>query len=121
MATAIKGDVAFQAAGNNWTLVYDFNALCTIEEELEVGVAEIGEKLSSPGMIRAVFRIGLAAHHGAMSDLEAGRLIHDMGATAAAQIIGKAFQAAFPEASADGASAEGKAPRARSRGTGKRP
>lgn len=106
MATKIKGEIAFDAAGSKWTLVYDFNALCTIEEELDVKVDEVGERLNSPSMIRSIFRIGLAAHHGVMTDLEAGRLIHDMGAPAAAKVIGEAFQAAFP-APSDAPSAEG--------------
>lgn len=120
MAVTIKGEVGFRATGQSWTLVYDFNALCTIEEELEVDVADVGEKLSSPKMIRSIFRIGLAAHHGAMSDLEAGRLIHDMGAAEAAQVIAKAFQAAFPEAK-DGGGTEGNEPKTKSRGTGRKP
>jgi hypothetical protein len=114
MADAIKGEVGFAAAGQNWKLVYDFNALCTIEQELDVDVADVGDKLNSPVMIRSIFRIGLEAHHGVMSDLEAGRLIHAMGAPAAAEVIGKAFQAAFPEAGAgDDTSTGGKAPRKR--------
>lgn len=119
MANAIKGEVGFEAAGSKWTLVYDFNALCTIESELDVDVDDVGARLNSPTMIRSVFRIGLEAHHGAMSDIEAGRLIHDMGAPAAAQVIAQAFQAAFPDAA--GESAEGNAPKtARTRGTGPR-
>lgn len=118
MATKIKGEVSFPAAGSTWTLVYDFNALCSIEDELEVKIDDVGERLSSPSMIRSVFRIGLAAHHGVMTDLEAGRIIHDMGAAAAAQVIGEAFQAAFPPPAEPG-SAEGKAPAPRKRGTGR--
>jgi len=118
MANAIKGEIGFNAAGNDWTLVYDFNALCTIEQELEVDVADVGDKLASPTMIRSVFRIGLEAKHGAMSDLEAGRLIHDLGPPMAAELIGRGFQAAFPDASAAGASAEGKE-QPKSRGSGR--
>jgi hypothetical protein len=120
VAVAIKGEVGFKAADQNWTLVYDFNALCSIEEELEVDVANVATRLGSPSVIRSVFRIGLAAYHGAMSDIEAGRLIHDLGAQAAAEIIGKAFQAAFPEAAGDDQGAEGKAPRTKTKpGTGR--
>lgn len=116
MANAIKGEVSFPAAGKTWTLVYDFNALCTIESELAVDVASVGDRLASPSMIRSVFRIGLEARHGAISDIEAGNLIHDMGPDAAADVIARAFKAAFPDASA---SAEGKAqPRKKKLGTG---
>lgn len=118
MANGIKGEVGFKVAGSDWTLVYDFNALCTIEQELDVDVADVGTKLSSPSMIRSVFRIGLEAKHGGMSDLEAGRLIHDLGAQASAEVIGRAFQAAFPEAASADASAEGNAPTKRG-GTGR--
>ncbi|UYY60105.1 hypothetical protein [Sphingomonas sp. S2-65] len=120
MAETIKGEVAFKAADQNWKLVYDFNALCTIEEELEVDVADIGEQLSKPTMIRSIFRIGLAAHHGALSDLEAGRLIHDMGVAEAAQVVTKAFVAAFPEAKVVG-SAGGKAPAPKPKPAPKKP
>lgn len=117
MANAIKGEVGFSAAGQTWTLVYDFNALCTIENELAVDVASVGDRLASPSMIRSVFRIGLEARHGAISDVEAGNLIHDMGPDAAAEVIAKAFKAAFPEAAA---SAEGKAQPKKTRpGTGR--
>lgn len=109
MPNAIKGEVGFKVDGADFILVYDFNALCSIEQELEVDPTELGAKLSSPTTIRTVFRIGLAAHHGAMSDLEAGRLIQGLGMQAAGETIAKAFKAAFPEAD-DGASAEGKAP-----------
>ena len=116
MANAIKGEVAFKAAGGDFKLVYDFNALCSIEEELEVDPTELGAKLSSPGTIRTVFRIGLAAHHGAMTDLEAGRLIHSMGMQSAGETIAKAFKAAFPDADTT-ASTEGKAQRKKSGAT----
>lgn len=106
MANALKGEVSFAIEGNPFALVYDFNALCTIEQELEVDVASVGEKLNSPTMIRSIFRIGLEAKHGALSDIEAGRMIHALGVERAANLVGEAFAAAFP---APGESAEGKA------------
>ena len=119
MAATIKGEVGFKAAEQNWTLVFDFNALCTIEEDLEIDVADVGDRLGSPTMIRSIFRIGLAAHHGAMSDLEAGRLIHDLGVNEAAQLIARAFKAAFPEAKGDSEQAGNAKPK--NRGTGRKP
>ncbi|MEN2749232.1 hypothetical protein [Sphingomonas sp. T9W2] len=118
MANAIKGEVPFTAAGGSFMLLYDFNALCTIEQDLEIDVADIGSKLSSASMLRSVFRIGLEAHHGAMSDIEAGRLIHDLGVEQAGEIIGKAFKAAFPDAAkGDG---EGNVPAPKKPGTGRK-
>lgn len=117
MANATKGEIAFTAAGGSFTLLYDFNALCTIEQDLEIDVADVGSKLSSASMLRSVFRIGLEAHHGAMSDIEAGRLIHDLGVEQAGEVIGKAFKAAFPDAAPGGG--EGNGP-AKKPGTGRK-
>jgi hypothetical protein len=54
-----------------------------------------------------------------MSDLEAGRLIHDLGVNEAAQLIARAFKAAFPEAKDDSEQAGNAKPK--NRGTGRKP
>jgi hypothetical protein len=102
MANPIKGEVACMVGEHEYILLYDFNALCTIEVDLGVDVEQLGERLASPTMIRSIFRIGLEARHGLMSDLEAGNLIHQLGVQPAAELIAKAFQASFPEPSAEG-------------------
>jgi hypothetical protein len=96
-----KGEVTVKIDGETFTLVYDFNALCAIEEQLELDVAEMGEAIQSPSKMRSVFRIGLQAKHGSMTDLEAGNLIYRLGIREAAEAVGQAFQAAFPDPSAD--------------------
>jgi hypothetical protein len=116
MANPIKGEVACKIGEQEFILLYDFNALCTIEADLGVDVEQLGERLASPTMIRSIFRIGLEAKHGLMTDLEAGNLIHQLGVQPAAEVIAKAFQAAFPD---PGASAEGKAAIPKKPGTGK--
>jgi len=114
MANGTKGEVAFNAAGGGFTLVYDFNALCTIETELGIDPDQLGT-ISGPSMVRSVFRVGLDARHPGLTDMEAGRLIHDIGMEKAGELIATAFKAAFPDAKP--ASAEGKAPRAKKAGT----
>ena len=117
MANPIKGEVGFKIAGGDFVLAYDFNALCTLEEDLGVSVEEIGEKLSSVSSIRTIFRIGLEVHHGRMTDIEAGRMIHELTVPKAGELVVKAIQAAFPNASA-----EGKAnPTPKKAGTGPKP
>ena len=114
MANGTKGEVAFTAAGGSFTLVYDFNALCTIESELGIDPDQLGT-ISGPSMVRSVFRVGLDARHPGMTDLEAGHLIHEIGMEKAGELIADAFKAAFPDAKP--ASAEGKAPRSKKPGT----
>ena len=99
MANKLKGEVPFEACGEPFVLVMDFNAICSIDTELGIGIEEIGNRLAgSAPTIRSVFRIGLAAKHGELTDLEAGRLIGDIGPSRAAELLAEALTAAFPEA-----------------------
>lgn len=99
MANKLKGEVAFTAFETSFTLVMDFNALCSIDSELGIGINEIGARLAgSPATIRSVFRIGLETKHGAMTDLEAGRIIGEVGPARASELLAQAMTAAFPEA-----------------------
>lgn len=116
MANPLKGEVGFTVAGGDFVLAYDFNALCTLEEDLGVGVEEIGEKLNSVSSLRTVFRAGLEAKHGRMTDIEAGRMIHEVGVQKAGELVVKAIQGAFPAAST-----EGKAKAGAKAGTGPKP
>lgn len=52
MANPIKGEVACMVGEQEYILLYDFNALCTIEVDLGVDVEQLGERLASPTMIR---------------------------------------------------------------------
>jgi len=118
MANKLKGEVPFTACGSDFVLVMDFNALCAIDTELDIGIDEIGAKLAgSAPTIRSVFRIGLAAKHGEMTDLEAGRLIGDMGPTRAAELLAEALKAAFPEVQTPGNGAAPGKPAPRKPGT----
>lgn len=114
-----KGEVALKIGEQTFTLVYDFNALCAIEEQLQLDVAEMGEAIQSPAKMRSVFRIGLQANHGSMTDLEAGNLIHRFGIRQSAEAVGQAFQAAFPDPSKDG-EGNGRTGR-KTAGTGRKP
>ncbi|WP_066486129.1 hypothetical protein [Sphingomonas sp. CCH9-F2] len=102
MANPIKGEVGFSVGEGRFTLAYDFNALCTMEGDLDVSIEDVGTKMDSISAVRTMFRIGLEAHHGRLSDIEAGNLIHQLGLEEAGALITKAFQGAFPDASAGG-------------------
>lgn len=99
MANPIKGEVSFQASGEEFTLVFDFNALCTIEDEFDVEASRLDEVIGGrASAIRKIFRIGLSRHHPGMSDEKAGELIQAVGPTKAADMVTQAFARAFPEA-----------------------
>jgi hypothetical protein len=105
MANPIKGEVAFTANGAEYTLLFDFNALCEIEEEFGVSVTAIGDLLAGDNVkvtdIRRMFRIGLLRHHEGATLEETGDIITEVGPAKAGALIQEAFTKAFPAEVAD--------------------
>lgn len=101
MANAIKGEVSFLAGNKRYTLVFDFNAICNVEDTFDAPISEVGEKLTG-GMrakdLRALITAGLQAHHPGIEELDVGDLIGKIGPQVAAEKLGEAMQAAFPKA-----------------------
>lgn len=102
MANTERGEVSFQADGRNWTMKIDTNAMCEIEEMTGHSIAEVGQLLSNPKtasikLMRAVFYGGLATRHEDLNINQAGRLIDILTLPKAVEIIGEAFQIAFPQ------------------------
>lgn len=121
MANPMRGQARFEAGASAYTLTFSFNELVTLEEELGVKVEEMGAKLGEGARtLRTVFRICLEAEHGQLTDRASGDLISEIGPQAAAELIGKAFSAAFPKGAADPrkpASAPAKPKKTRGTGT----
>lgn len=114
MANRERGEVSFEASGKTWTMKFDTNAMCEIEDLTGKGIAEVGrllgnEKTASMTLMRAVFCGALQAHHEGTSLRDAGSLIDEIGAPQAGKLIGDAFQAAFPKAAKEGAARPPKA------------
>lgn len=104
MAARPTGELTFQANGSSFVLTFDFNALCEMEDALDMGVADLQDAMQSPRMkmVRTIFRIGLARHHPTVTDQQAGEIIGEVGIQRAADMIGQAFAAAFPAAEGGG-------------------
>ncbi|AHE57431.1 hypothetical protein [Sphingomonas sanxanigenens] len=120
MPVQLKGEVAVNAGGDQFTLLLDFNALCAVETELGIDMMEIGENMRSLPTIRSLFRIALEARHGKMTDLEAGNIIQKIGVVSASELLGKAVEASFPDAADAGGNVRAPAPQATGRGTRKK-
>jgi hypothetical protein len=94
--------IAFEALGRRWSLRYGFNALVRLEEEFDRPISRIGEVLSPvDGDLRLadllrVFTAGLEDR--SLTKAEIGELVDDLGPAAAGELVGRAFQLAFPEA-----------------------
>lgn len=89
-----------------YTLVYDFNALCEAEDIL----GPIGAAMSSMSdldkisfkTIRGLVWAGLLAKHPGITIEQAGLAVQKAGIVPAATAVGEAMQEAFGEASDDG-------------------
>ena len=104
--------VTFAAQGKTLRLRFGINALCELEEQHDIGMAEIGAKLQDKprlGFLRSVFAIGLRDEQPDMTDAEAGEIMTDIGMDQVGDLLGKALTAAFPTAKPGGTGGNGKA------------
>lgn len=103
-SNSAKGEVGFSVDGGEYVLHYDFNALVTLEEEFDCSVSKLEQILSEDARLadlRTVFRIGLQRHQPDLDDEAVGDVMSALGIQPAVALIGKAFNAAFPEAKAE--------------------
>lgn len=107
MANRERGEISFEADGQVWTLRVDTNAMCEIEDLTGKGVAEISkllgsEKTATISLLRAVFCGALRSRHADVTAKRAGELIDAIGVQSAGEMIGEAFNLAFPETKGKG-------------------
>lgn len=95
MTNRVKGEVAFEAEGQEYVLLLDFNALCELEDEVP-GLMNGTAEMASPKVIRAVFHAGLQARHSGLGLRDAGEIIQSIGLETAANLVRLAFEASFP-------------------------
>lgn len=100
MATA-NGAVEFEAIGAKRSLRFGINALCRIEDRLGYSVLQLGQKMQG-GLdmrtLRTVFACGLDT---SLTDDDAGEIMDAIGVQRAGELVGEAFQAAFPSGGGD--------------------
>lgn len=100
-----KGTVAFESLGKNLLLSFSINALCELEDELDMPVSQVGTVLTADmrlKTLRTIFRIGLIDEQPGVTDNEAGLIISDIGPERAGELMAEAFSAAFPDQAAGG-------------------
>lgn len=102
-----RGQLGFEVEGERWTFAFSTNALCVVEEEFDLAdITQLEKVLSgSPSLrtIRKLFRIGLTDQHPDMTDVEAGRIMQDVGGLEPSlELIMRAVEQAFPEAAKEG-------------------
>lgn len=103
MTNSVKGEVTLNREGKEpFTLAMTFNALVSLEDDLNLPINEIANNLGDTakfrlGLLRKVFHSALKEHHPDMSEENVGKLIQEIGITTAVAKMQEAFAAAFPK------------------------
>lgn len=101
MANKERGEIAFDALEQSWTLKLGTNAMCEIEDATGKTICEVGEVMGDQKrvtikLMRTVFWGALRDHHEDITVKQAGGIIDAIGMQEAGRLIGEAFQAAMP-------------------------
>lgn len=97
MANRAKGQFSFTAAdGESYTLEYDVNALCEIEDKFDAPIKDLQERLEQPSVrdLRVMLWAGLQKHHPEIDLKGAGALVLVQDA---ADALTQAMAAAMPK------------------------
>lgn len=102
MANPHRGEVSFDLDGQTYTLSFSANALCELEDLLNLGVNEITVRLSQSDKlriktVRAVFWAALTDHHPDVTVKDAGMMLTRLTVAKAIELIAQAFSRAFPD------------------------
>lgn len=113
MPNPLRGEASFKAGASDFTLVFDINVFCTLEDETGLGVSELIDQVQSKPsfkLLRSIFCAGLQSHHPRTTIAEAGEIMSDAGLETMQDALSRALQAAMPAPDKPtSASAEGKA------------
>jgi hypothetical protein len=94
MANPLKGEARLR----EYTLAFDFSALCGVEEKTGKKVPQLLQSLSEGlgfGELRDFVYVGLQAHHPGTTEEEAVGLIETAGYKDSVAAVGKAFTGFF--------------------------
>lgn len=96
---AANGKKQFEALGASWTLAYDINALCRIEDRLQIESAQefqrVLQKSLSFRKLRTLFCCGLSPD---ATEEQAGEIMQELGMDTVSAMITETIQSAFPDA-----------------------
>lgn len=99
MADNPKGELTFEARGRSYTLVYSFDALCQVEDQLDAPLKAVARKLAAGRLshLRVFLWAGLRARHPEIDLQTAGDMIMEVDQAVLADVIARALTEAFPK------------------------
>jgi hypothetical protein len=98
----LNGEIAFDTKeGGRLTMKMGTLAMVQVEDRLDLSIMEIGDLLSS-GKVRmghalALFHASLIHQDSAITEARAAELMDELGPGKALELVGKAFEAAWPQ------------------------
>lgn len=102
MANPHRGEVAFSAGGKDYKLSFSANALCELEDALDLSIHQIAERLGGLNIrikyVRAALWAGLTDHQPGITIKEAGTILGEINVARAIELITEAFTRSHPEA-----------------------
>lgn len=95
-----NGETSFRAGDSEYTLLFDIDALCALEDRTGQGVMKIASTMANPdevrfSMVLDMLWAGLQPKHKATAD-EAKAIANELGVIETMKIVAEAFSAAFP-------------------------
>ena len=99
MTNPIRGEVPLACGARTYTLVFDFNALCTLESALNKKANEIVQMLAgevSGDMVRTLVWAGLQEYWPEVELRQAGRVVGEAGVQTCLDKVIESFRLAFP-------------------------
>lgn len=124
MANPIVGDVTLSAGDQDFVLRFGANAMAALEDKLDMSLGQIAKLFKADiriGTLRTMLWASLLEHHD-ITEMDAGRIMDQVGMEVVGEKIGQAFTLAIPDRSKGKGAAKGEAgPRkaAKAAGTGK--
>lgn len=95
---AADGKRRFDALGSSWTLAYDINALCRVEDRLGIESVQDFQRTLQKNMsfrtLRALFCCGLSPD---ATEEQAGAVMQALGIDEVSAMLTETIQAAFPD------------------------
>lgn len=100
MANQLRGEVGFQADGQDYTIVYTIDALCHLEDRLDQDIGAILERcrheLRRLGFLRVLLWAGLREKHPEVDEQAAGDLVAKVGVVSMGAMLATAMMQALP-------------------------
>lgn len=101
MANPHRGEVALICGATTYRLTFTIDALCQLEDRLDLSIVQISERMQQGtprlSLMRALLWAGLQTHHAPINEVQAGELIGQIGMVNLMGAVLEAMNRAFGE------------------------